>query len=237
MSIVGRDSVAGNGPVLEACHLSVGYGNVAYIQNLDLEVRKGEIVALLGANGAGKTTALMGLAGILKPQSGSVKLDGAIVTSQLHGRARRGLGFVTQDRCVFMGLTLRDNLRAGGCDPESAIAYFPELQPHLKRKVGLLSGGQQQMLAVARAIARHPKVLLADELSLGLAPLLVDRILAALTQACRVEGLALLMVEQQVNKALAVADRCAILRRGKLELTGTAETLRSHPEQIRRLYL
>ena len=136
-----------------------------------------------------------------------------------------------------MGLSVRDNIRVGGCDPEVALETFPELKPHLKRTVGLLSGGQQQMLAVARAIARRPTVLLADELSLGLAPLIVDRILQALTDACRRDQLGVLMVEQQVAKVLAVADRGAVLRRGRLELVDDAPALLSKMDVLRDLYL
>ncbi|MYS79217.1 ABC transporter ATP-binding protein [Embleya scabrispora] len=223
--------------VLAARGLSVGHGgSVAYVQKLDLEVGQGEIVALLGANGAGKTTTLMGLAGLLTAQEGTVELDGETVATPLHSRARDGLSFVTQERCVFMSLTVRDNLRVGGCD-ESALDYFPELKPHYSRTVGLLSGGQQQMLAVARAIARHPKVLLADELSLGLAPMLVDRILEALVEACRNENLGVLLVEQQVTKVIGIADRGVVLRRGRLELTDTAASLRGRMDEVRRLYL
>jgi len=136
-----------------------------------------------------------------------------------------------------MGLTVRDNLRVGGCDEETALEYFPELKSHLRRRVGLLSGGQQQMLAVGRAIARSPRVLLADELSLGLAPQIVDRILETLVRACRDQGLAVVMVEQQVNKCLPIADRCVVLQRGRLALTGSAVELRHNPDLIRNLYL
>ncbi|MET0712216.1 MAG: ATP-binding cassette domain-containing protein, partial [Jiangellaceae bacterium] len=132
---------------------------------------------------------------------------------------------------------VRDNLRVGGVDPEAALEYFPELKEHVGRTVGLLSGGQQQMLAVARAIARRPKILLADELSLGLAPKIVDRILEVLSVACREQNLGVLLVEQQVNKALSVAHHGAVLRRGRLELQGTAEELKSRMDEVQRLYL
>jgi len=217
--------------------LSVGYGRVACVHDVSFDLRRGEILALLGANGAGKTTTLLGVAGVLKPMGGQVSFESRTVTSPLYVRARQGLALLTQERCVFMGLTLRDNLRVGGCDEEIALEYFPELKSHLRRRVGLLSGGQQQMLAVGRAIARSPRVLLADELSLGLAPQIVDRILDTLVRACRDQGLAVVMVEQQVHKCLPIADRCIVLQRGRLALTGSAVEVRDDPDLIRNLYL
>jgi branched-chain amino acid transport system ATP-binding protein len=227
----------GDAMALRVQNLIVGYGNIGYVQDFSLDVRPGEIIALLGANGAGKTTALLGIAGVLKPLAGTVELNGQLMTAPTYHRARNGLAFITQEKCVFMDLSLRDNLRVGGCDPDGALEIFPELRAHLKRTVGLLSGGQQQMLAVARAIARRPSVLLADELSLGLAPQVVDRILAALSHASRRDNLAVVMVEQQVDKALELADRCIVLRRGKIELTGPAQAMRSRMKEIRDLYL
>ncbi|MET0145693.1 MAG: ATP-binding cassette domain-containing protein [Aeromicrobium sp.] len=232
-----RGSSLGTDLAIAARGLSVGYGATPFVRDLDLEVRRGEIFAVLGANGAGKSTTIMGLAGVLKPHAGHVEIDGEPTTAALNARARDGLALITQDRCVFMGLTVRDNLRVGGVDPEAALEYFPELKEHVGRTVGLLSGGQQQMLAVARAIARRPKILLADELSLGLAPKIVDRILEVLSVACREQNLGVLLVEQQVNKALSVAHHGAVLRRGRLELQGTAEELKSRMDEVQRLYL
>ncbi|MGO4385530.1 ABC transporter ATP-binding protein [Specibacter sp. RAF43] len=223
--------------VIAARGLSIGYAGQPFVRDLDIEVRAGEIVALLGSNGAGKSTTLAGLAGLLKPLGGSVEYAGEKTVARLYKRARRGLGYITQDRCVFMDLSLRDNFRAGGVDPEEALERFPELKPHLQRRVGLLSGGQQQMLAVSRVLARRPKVLLADELSLGLAPMVVDRILAALVDAARTQNLGVLLVEQQVTKAMAIADRVAIMKRGKLELTGDAASVRDRMDEVEALYL
>jgi branched-chain amino acid transport system ATP-binding protein len=225
-------------PALAARGLTVGYGDVVVVRDLDLELQPGQITALLGANGAGKTTALLGLAGVLPARAGAVEMEGRAVTGPTHRRVRRaGLGFITQERCVFMGLSVRDNLKVGGVDADIALEYFPELRSHLARRVGLLSGGQQQMLAVARAIARRPKVLLADELSLGLAPMVVDRIYQVISRACREQRLAVLIVEQQVVKALNIADRGAILRRGHLELVDEAQKLRRRLDDVQRLYL
>src|SRR5829696_4154684 len=231
-----RDGV-GAGSVIAANALTVGHGTVPYVKDLSLQVGEGEIFALLGANGAGKTTTLMGLAGLLKPMGGSVEIAGTTVTTPFYQRARSGLAFVTQDRCVFMGLSLRDNLKVGGVDPDQALDYFPELKEHLGRTVGLLSGGQQQMLAVARAIARRPKILLADELSLGLAPMVVDRILDALVRACEVDRLAVLLVEQQVTTALTSANRGGGLRRGKLEHVDDGTWLRGRMAEVEAPYL
>lgn len=224
--------------ILAARGLSVGLGQgTPFVQDLDLEVREGEIVALLGANGSGKTTTLMGLSGAIKPQRGAVEFAGRSAVNPLHVRARNGLAFVTQERSVFMGLSVRDNLRVGGCDTGLALEAFPELKPHLRRRVGLLSGGQQQMLAAARAIARAPKVLLADEISTGLAPMIVDRIMQALVEACRTRNMALVLVEQHVGKALALADTCAVMKRGRLGLVGSTSEMRGRLDDIRALYL
>lgn len=224
-------------PVLSAEGLSLGYGRTLIIDQLSLSLAAGEVVALLGANGAGKTTTLLGLAGQLRPRAGHVFVDGVPSTKRLHARARDGLSFVTQERCVLMGMSVLDNLRVGGCEPEEVLTYFPELRDHARRRVGLLSGGQQQMLAVGRAIARGPRVLLADEISLGLSPMVVDRIFEVLLRASRDHGLAVVVVEQHVAKALDVSDRVAVLRRGKLELVEDSAKLRGNLDEVQRLYL
>jgi branched-chain amino acid transport system ATP-binding protein len=194
------------------------------------------MVALFGPNGAGKTTTLLALAGEVDVLAGSVEYAGATQSGPLHRRAHEGLGLLTEDRAVFMSLSARDNLRLGRGSVEDALAFFPELEPHLGRRTGLLSGGQQQMLAMARILASRPRVILADELSLGLAPLVVQRLLTALRHAAE-EGAAVLLVEQHVRVALEVVDRAYVLTRGRLALSAMAAELRSHPDLVTDLYL
>jgi branched-chain amino acid transport system ATP-binding protein len=222
--------------LIEARKLSAGYGSLAAVRELDLEVRAGEVVALLGANGAGKTTTMLTLAGELAPLGGEVRWLGQPASSPLFERAREGLGLVTEEKSVFMALTARENLRLGRGDPDRAVELFPELADHLDRRAGLLSGGQQQMLTLARVLAAQPKVLLADELSLGLAPIIVQRLLRAVKQAAQ-EGVGVLLVEQHVRQALTVADRVYVLQRGRVVFQGTSAVATAQIDQIEKAYL
>jgi branched-chain amino acid transport system ATP-binding protein len=232
------DGPLGTGEVLlEARGLDAGYGSLAAVRNLNLEVRSGEVVALLGANGAGKTTTLLTLSGELDPLKGEVRWLGSPASTSLYRRAREGLALVTEEKSVFMGLTARENLRLGQGDPERGVALFPELTEHLDRRAGLLSGGQQQMLTLARALAGEPKVLLADELSLGLAPIIVQRLLAAVKDAAQRQGVGVLLVEQHVRQALAVADRVYVLQRGRCVFEGDAVTAAVQIGEIEKAYL
>jgi branched-chain amino acid transport system ATP-binding protein len=223
--------------LLEAVDLSAGYGSLAAVRNLSLHVGAGEIVALLGANGAGKTTTILTLSGELPPIGGEVRWLGEPATRPLHVRARQGLSLVTEEKSVFMGLSVAENLRLGRGDPALALELFPELGDHLDRRCGLLSGGQQQMLTLARALAGRPRVLLADELSLGLAPILVGRLLEAVRRAVDTQGTGVLLVEQHVRQALRWADRIYVLQRGTLVLEDTAASARGRIEEIERSYL
>ena len=223
--------------MLEARSISAGYGTQAVIHDIEIEVRAGEVVTLLGPNGAGKTTTLLALSGELPTLSGDVAIDGVVTTAPLHKRARNGLTFVTEEKSVFKGLSTRDNLRVGGVSVEDALALFPELERRLNVRGGLLSGGEQQMLSLARALARKPRVLLADELSMGLAPLIVKRLLEAVRAAANNQGTAVLLVEQHVRKALVYADRAYVMRRGRIELSGKASDLRSRIDEIENQYL
>ena len=159
--------------LLAARELAAGYHGHPVVEGVNLEVGAGEVLVLLGANGAGKTTTLRTLAGELAPIAGEVLVDGVPTRAALDRRARGGLAFVPEERAVYNKLTVHENLKVGRCDIAAALTLFPELQPLLKRAAGLCSGGEQQMLALAKALARGPKCLLADELSLGLAPRIV----------------------------------------------------------------
>jgi branched-chain amino acid transport system ATP-binding protein len=223
--------------VLEARKLTAGYGNANVVtRDVDLRVMPGEVVALFGPNGAGKTTTLLALAGELTPVSGQILLHGQVTTLALHKRARHGLAFVTEERSIFAGLTVEENLRLGRGDPRDALRLFPELSPLTARRAGLLSGGEQQILALARAIACQPAVLLIDELSLGLAPMVVERLMASLRAAADT-GTGVLLVEQQVEAALQVADRCYVMKNGEILLERSAEDLRANPDLVEAAYL
>ncbi|MEA3019358.1 MAG: hypothetical protein QOI47_882 [Actinomycetota bacterium] len=224
-------------PVIEARAMSAGYGPQPVVHDVDLVVGAGEVVALLGPNGAGKTTTLLALAGELPILSGTVLMDGTPTKEPLFRRAQRGLTFVTEERSVFMGLTARDNLRVADVDTSDALALFPELERLLGVRGGLLSGGEQQMLTLARALSRRPRILLADELSMGLAPLIVGRLLDAVRQAANDQGTGVLLVEQHVRKALEYADRVYVMRRGRIELSGSAAEMKNRLGEIEDRYL
>ncbi len=222
--------------VLSAHDLSAGYGAAPVVKGLDLELHAGEVVALLGPNGAGKTTTLMALSGALTPTGGEVRIRGEATRQPVYRRCRKDMSFVPEQRSVISSMSVRDNLRLGRCDMELALSLFPELRPLLRRRAGLLSGGEQQMLILARALARGTKILLADELSLGLAPLVVERLLQAVRDAAD-EGLAVLLVEQHVRKALAKADRVYVLGHGSVAFSGTAEEAKGDLAALEQVYL
>jgi branched-chain amino acid transport system ATP-binding protein len=223
--------------LIEARNLSAGYGSMPVVRELDLRVDTGEVVALIGANGAGKTTTLLTLAGELTPLAGEVRFLGAPTRAPMHARCRGGLGYVTEERSVIMNMSVADNLKLAAVSPEVAFGYFPALERIMGRRAGLCSGGEQQMLSLARALGRNPKVLLADELSLGLAPLVVKSLLEAVRAAATERGIGVLLVEQHVRQALKVADRVYLMERGRVALQGTSDELINELDKIEASYL
>jgi len=227
---------------IEATGLHACRGDTPVVRGLDLRVEEGEVAALLGPNGAGKTTTLLALSGLVPALSGRVAVLGAVVRAGDTPRlARRGLAHVPQDRCLFPGLTVREHLLLAGAraaaDQRSALAELPVLEPLIDRRAGLLSGGEQQQLALALALARRPHALLVDELSHGLAPKLVERLLPLLRDVARARGTAVLMVEQHARAALRVADRAAVLRQGRVVLEGRAADLLERRADLEAAYL
>ena len=223
--------------LLVAKDISAGYHGHPIVHDLNLTVNAGEVTVLLGPNGAGKTTTLLTLSGDLPQLEGEVWLDGKVTKAPLHRRAHAGLSFVTEERSVFMRLSVAENLRVGRTDVDRALELFPELRPLLRRRAGLLSGGEQQMLSLARALSRRPKILLIDELSLGLAPLVVVRLLDAVQRAAHDEGVGVLLVEQHVKQALRVADEVLVMQRGEIVLRGKVDEVGSRLDDLEAAYL
>lgn len=229
-------------PLLHAEGLTAGYNGVPAIRDLDLSVGEGEVVSLLGSNGAGKTTTLLALVGLVPAMAGEVTALGTKVGhKKAHLLARRGVRLVPDDRGIFYGLTVREHLRLSRRRPDRArtaavLERFPALAALESRKVGLLSGGEQQMLAIATALLAQPRVLMVDEMSLGLAPKIVQDMLPAIRDLARDEGIAVLLVEQHVELALAVSDRAVVLNHGRAVLAGPATELLAARERLESAY-
>ena len=240
--------------VLTARSLVAGYDGVAVVHGVDLEVAAGEVVALLGANGAGKTTLLLTVSGLLNPIAGSLEVLGESVVpgrrvraAGVTARARRGLAHVPEDRGLFPDLTAREHLRlrsrrsrrgtSDSLELDEVLEWFPALTRVMDRRAGLLSGGEQQMLSLARAVMDSPRLLLVDELSLGLAPLVVEQILPSLRTIATRTGAGVVVVEQHVGLALAVSDRAYVLGHGAVLASGTAADVAGQVEVLEAGYL
>lgn len=225
---------------LAARNLVVSRENRQIVRDVDLDVLPGRVTALLGANGAGKTTLIEGLTGRLPVTSGDVLIDGRSCTRDRPvRRARAGLATVEQGRTVFTSMTVADNLRIAADDRaaiDAALEHFPELRPKLGLRAGLLSGGEQQMLVLARALVSSPRVLLIDEMSLGLAPVVVRRLLPLLREMAVASSLGVLVVEQFAVLALQAADDAYVLRRGGLTYAGPAADLAADPDRLHEAY-
>jgi branched-chain amino acid transport system ATP-binding protein len=220
--------------ILQTRDLAAGYGDLKVVQGINLVVREGEITALLGANGAGKTTVLRTVVGLQRPLGGEVRLFGEPTRAPLHQRARAGLAYIADNRSLIPALSVRDNLRLAKVDADDVVALAPQLKNLLGRRAGLLSGGEQQLLSVSRALSRHPRVLVMDEFSQGLAPLAVESISLLLRQAAAA-GTAVLLVEQVLQRALDLSDQFLVLRQGSVPLAGRSAGYRSRIEEIERL--
>jgi branched-chain amino acid transport system ATP-binding protein len=226
-------------PLLELKSVSVGYGRNRVLQNVNLTLERGEIVTLLGANGAGKSTLVKSISGLLRPEAGNILLDGAgIETLPPAERLRRGIAHVPEGRQIFAGMTVAENLDLGAYASsesdhaerlEFVFTLFPILRERMKDMAGNFSGGQQQMLAIARGLMSKPKILLLDEPSLGVAPLLVAEIFRLIV-ALRAQGITILLAEQNARQALSIADRGYVFENGKITLTGPSMDLLNSPD-------
>jgi len=227
--------------MLEARQLSAGYGRVQVLWDVDLQVGDNEIVALVGPNGAGKTTLLRALTGMAEVRSGTVDFRGAAVQGRsIEQIASLGISHVPEGRRLFPGLTVRDNLRLGGwrarnTDLDRVVELFPRIGERLNQIAGSLSGGEQQMCAIGRGLMSEPHIMMIDELSLGLAPVVVDEIIARLPDIAS-SGTSILLVEQDIDAALTVAERAYVLETGHIVLSGNASDLLADP-RVQESYL
>lgn len=232
--------------MLEVRDLSVAYGNIVAVKNLSIDVHQGEIVTLIGSNGAGKSTTLRTISGLLTPKSGSVSFNGEDITGvEGHEIVAKGICQSPEGRRIFQGMTVAENLELGAflrddkdgiaSDMENALELFPRLRERMAQKAGTMSGGEQQMLAVARAMMGRPQLLLLDEPSMGLAPVLVDLIFETIVKINQ-QGVTILLVEQNALAALGVANRAYVLESGTIKLSGNASDLAQDPE-VTKAYL
>lgn len=233
--------------MLKVSELDARYGSVAAVRGVSLEVREGEVVCLIGPNGAGKTTTLLSIAGLHRPAGGRIEFLGQEVSTLPPDRiVKLGIGLVPEGRWILGEMTVYENLLMGAYirrdgqarvqeDLESAFGIFPILRERARQRAGTLSGGEQQMLAIARALMGRPKLLMMDEPSLGLSPILIEEIFRVIRQL-HARGTTILLVEQNAHQALAVADRAYVLEVGRIILSGSAAELREH-ELLQKAYL
>ncbi len=227
-------------PRLSCSDLTAARESIVVLRGFDLDVAEGELLTLLGPNGAGKTTLLLTLAGLLPAREGSVSVDGAsLKNGSATGANRAGIVLVPDNRCLFNSLTVEQNLavasRRGGPSPKDMIAMFPALENRWKVAAGSLSGGEQQMLAMARALIQEPKVLLIDEMSMGLAPLIVESLFETVRQIATEHGTAIVLVEQHVKLSLDIADTAMVINHGRVALEGNAADFRDD-DRVERAY-
>jgi branched-chain amino acid transport system ATP-binding protein len=233
-------------PLLQVDEIQVHYGRVRALHSVSLQVPEGSIVALLGANGAGKTTTLRAISGVLHPSQGSIEFDGKRIDQMRPDQlVRVGIAHVPEGRQIFPDLTVRENLRLGAYarrdrrvidqDMQRIFQYFPRLQERLPQPAGTLSGGEQQMLAIGRGLMSRPRLLLLDEPSLGLAPLLVKEIFQIIADI-RAAGTTVVLVEQNAHRALGLADHAYLLQTGRVVLSDSSAHLRQR-EEVKRVYL
>jgi branched-chain amino acid transport system ATP-binding protein len=232
--------------MLDIEHLQVQYGSIIALRDLSIKVDDGELVALIGANGAGKTTTISTIAGVLKPAKGDIRFEGASMVGRSPEQIiRKGIATVPEGRHIFPSLSVEENLRLGAYirhnraefrrDVDEMVALFPILGERLKQPGGTLSGGEQQQLAIARALMSHPKLLMLDEPSLGLAPALVDQIFELISKL-HSTGVTMLLVEQNVHRTLDVIDRAYLLQTGRVQVAGTAADIRERVD-VKSIYL
>lgn len=233
-------------PLLKVDGLQVRYGVIEAVKSLDLHIEEGERVTLIGANGAGKTSSLKALTGLLPAAGGEIRFAGRSVRGQAPDQLlRQGIAMVPEGRGIFARMSVLENLQAGAFlrrdnaqvqrEMRQLFEHFPRLEERLQQSAGLLSGGEQQMLALARALLSRPRLLILDEPSMGLAPIMVEKIFQVIDDVCR-QGMTLLLVEQNARLALQVTDRAYVMDTGRISLTGPSADLLEHPE-VRSAYL